>query len=139
MHLDLAEPGGAQHLGSEFLEDGRSLIVVEGLERFRIVDGIELEALYFEALVTPYRDDPGVDQAELTDRRRTSIDLFGAVVASLAEPPERLPPLDPDEEVSFLLAQTVLVDPEWHQGLLELTDERDRLARLDPVLRAVLG
>ena len=41
--------------------------------------------------------------------------------------------------MSFLLAQTVLVDPEWHQGLLELTDERDRLARLDPVLRAVLG
>lgn len=120
------------------LEDGRSLIVVEGVERFRIVDGIESDTPYFEGLVTRHPDTTVMRGEELAQRRRESIALFHSVVASLSERPEALPDLDTDRELSFLLAQTIQVDPAWHQRLLELTDEGSRLARVDRVLRAVL-
>ena len=123
----------------ESLVDGRSLIVVEGMERFRIDDGIESEAPYFEALVSPYRDAVPPEGDELASRRRASIRLFRSVVASLSEPPEHLPDLAAEGEVSFLLAQTIRVEPTWHQGLLELQDEAARLSRLDRVFRAALG
>jgi Lon protease-like protein len=118
------------------LQDGRSLIEIHGIERFRIVDGIESDAPYYEALVSGYRDTD--DDVLLASRRRTSIQLFNEVVATLADPPERLPKLEDDEEVSFLLARTIGVDPSWHQRLLESTDERARLDELDRVFRAAL-
>lgn len=123
------------------LSDGRSLIVVHGGARFQIVDGIESKSSYYEALVTPYHDHTATETPEelLTARRLDSIRLFHAVVASLAEQPERLPEIDADQETSFRLAQTVGVDPTWHQQLLELRDEGARLTELDRVFRAVLG
>jgi Lon protease-like protein len=123
----------------ERLKDGRSILVVEGVERFRIDDGIESEALYFEALVTPFPDASVVDIAALVQRREASIELFQSVVDSLAQAPEHLPDLAPESEVSFLLAQTIQVDPLWHQSLLELQDESARLAILDRVFRAALS
>lgn len=123
----------------ETLEDGRSLILVEGSERFRISDGIESESSYFEGLVTPFFDDAVVPANELAVRRRESIELFESVVASLPEAPERLPTLEPEKEVSFVLAQTIQVDPSWHQHLLELQDEGARLAIVDRIFRAALS
>ena len=120
------------------LDDGRSLIVIRGRERFRIVDGIESESAYFEALVTPYRDATELPEDALAMRRLASIRLFHAVVATLREHPEKLPELEPDQETSFLLAQTIGVDPSWHQQLLELRDEPARLEELDRVFRAAL-
>lgn len=122
----------------ERLKDGRSLLVVEGVERFRIDDGIESDALYFEALVTPFADASVMDSRALVQRRRESIELFQSVVASLTEAPAHLPDLAPESEVSFLLAQTIQMDPLWHQSLLELQDESARLAVLDRVFRAAL-
>ena len=119
------------------LSDGRSLIVARGIERFRIIDGIESGATYYEGLVTPYRD-TGTPDPLLESRRRASIRLFHEVVASLDEEPERLPDLAADQETSFLLAQTIGVDPSWHQKLLELRDEPARLEELDRVFRAAL-
>ncbi len=123
----------------QLLDDGRSLIAAHGVERFRIEDGIESSNPYFEALVTPYRDGPEARGADLARRRRASIDLFHAVVASLPDTLQRLPELEPEREVSFLLARAIQADPMWHQGLLELRDESERLDQLDAVLRAVLG
>lgn len=120
------------------LSDGRSLIVVTGVERFRIVDGIESESTYFEGLVTPYRDATELPDEVLASRRRQSIELFHHVVDTLSERPDHLPELQPDQETSFLLAQTIGVDPSWHQQLLELRDERARLSELDRVFRAAL-
>ncbi len=118
------------------LDDGRSLIGTQGMERFRIVDGIESDTAYYEALVSPYHDTD--DDVLLPSRRRASIELFQQVVSSLDEPPEKLPQLADDREVSFLLAQTIGVDPSWHQRLLESTDERHRLDEVDRVFRAAL-
>ncbi len=120
------------------LSDGRSLIAIHGAERFRIVDGIESDTAYFEALVSPYADTPRTDSDVLIASRRASIELFHAVIASLAEHPDQLLSLEPDQETSFLLAQTIGVDPSWHQQLLELRDEQARLMELDKVFRAAL-
>lgn len=138
----LSEPGRigcvAEIREHQGLDDGRSLLVVEGVERFRLEDGIESDAPYFEGLVTPYPDTTVMQGQELESRRRESIRLFHSVVASLSERPESLPDIQPDRELSFLLAQTIQVDPKWHQRLLELRDEGSRLARIDRILRAVL-
>jgi Lon protease-like protein len=120
------------------LEDGRSLIGVRGMERFSIVDGIESKSPYYEALVSPYGDTEELADDLLAARRQESIHLFHAVLASLAERPEQLPELRPDRETSFRLAQTIAVDPSWHQQLLELRNETARLSELDRVFRAAL-
>lgn len=122
----------------EILDDGRSVLVVEGMERFRIVDGIESDTLYFEGLVTPHPDTTAMAGAELETRREESIRLFGDVVAALSEEPVSLPDLDPADEVSFVLARSIEIGPGFLQRLLELTDEGSRLVRIDRILRAAL-
>ena len=139
----LSEEGRVGCMGEirehQLLDDGRSLIAVEGMERFRIIDGIESDTLYFEALVTPLPDTTVMKGSELAFRRRESIGLFQQLVASLRERPVSLPDLRDDTELSFVLARTVQVDPSFLQRLLELTDEGSRLERLDRVFRAALA
>jgi Lon protease-like protein len=129
----------AEILEHEFLEDGRSLIVVDGIERFRIEDGIESDALYFEGLDTTFGDDEVLPQTELIERRLRTIVLFDQIAASMDNPPAVRTRVDARQEVSFLLAQTIQVDPRWHQELVDLRDEPSRLDRLDGVFRALLA
>ena len=128
----------AELVEHQAIADGRYLIVVRGLERFRILDGIESETLYFEALVSPYPDIPPPSGDGIVRRRRASIELFNEVVASLPERPDNVPTLEPELETSFLLAQTIDIDASWLQGLLERRREAERLDQLDRVFRAVL-
>jgi len=127
----------------ESLPDGRSNLVVAGMERFRIVDGIESDTAYFEALVGPYRDlpEPGSSATppDLRAARLRSIALFLRVVESLEQSPPHLPVLGDEGETAFVLAQAIAADPAWHQQLLETQDERDRLSELDRVFLGVLG
>lgn len=140
----LSDPGSigcvARIVEFRGLEDGRSLIIVEGVARFAIDDGLESDALYFEALVRPYTDvgTPAAAAGALVTRRTASLALFERVLASMAAPPESLPDLEPDSELSFRLAQTIQVDPRWHQELLEMRSEEERLDRVDEVFRALL-
>lgn len=138
----LAEPGRvgcvAEITQHEQMPDGRSLLIVTGIERFQIDEGLEQQALYFEAIVTSYDDQTTMRGEEMAYRRRESIRLFEELVGLLPDPPERLPELDPSRELSFVLAQSIEMDATWHQRLLELRDEGSRLARIDQVLRAVI-
>ncbi|TVR64005.1 MAG: hypothetical protein EA422_07650 [Gemmatimonadales bacterium] len=63
----------------QILPDGRSLLVATGGPRFRIVDGIESDTLYYEALVEPFHDDTE-EEEELMPRRQRSLTLFEALV-----------------------------------------------------------
>lgn len=119
----------------ELLDDGRSLILTEGQERFRIREEAATEAPYFEAWVEPVSDDP-VDEGELTARRGESLDLFHRVLRHAGELPGPLPEFSIEAELSYPLAATVDTVPQWHQQLLELTDERMRLDRVDEIFRA---
>lgn len=123
---------------SEELEDGRYLLIIKGLERFVIDEGLEQQALYFESIVTPYEDESAMQGAEMAFRRRESMRLFEELLSLLPERPDRLPELSEAAEVSFLIAQTIQMELPWHQRLLELRDEGSRLERIDQVLRVVI-
>lgn len=121
------------------LDDGRSLLSVRGMPRFRIVAEMEQAELYFEAEVEPVPDTTVMAGDELRFRRRESIDLFRQVLDALAEGPIGVPELSETEEVSYVLAQALQMKPSWHQRLLALTDEGSRLERVDQVLRRALA
>lgn len=120
------------------LEDGRSLILVGGDERFAIAEEVEAGNPYFEAVVEPYRDRQPEDPGALVERRRRSLSLFRAVVEASPDAGE-LPGWGTDRELSFRLAETVKIEPGWQQSLLELRDEVRRLERLDVIFRAALA
>jgi Lon protease-like protein len=120
------------------LPDGRSLILCRGQERFRIEDGIESDAPYYEAVVEPYEDEPEDAPRAIAERRRRSVALFHRVLAEAMgqEPP--LPEIRIDADPSFVLARTIQIDPAWQQKLLEARTERDRLEQIDSLLSSVI-
>ncbi len=119
------------------LPDGRSLMITEGVERFRIEAPFDSGTLYYEALVEAYEDEVE-GEAELIERRRASIELFQALLRTLPEPPVQVPDFDPRRETSFTIAATIEIDPAWQQNLLELRSEMARLEQIDELLRRVL-
>lgn len=114
------------------LPDGRSLLLASGLERFRIVDGIESDAPYHEALVEEFDDvEP---PADIRDRRGHTVATFRAVLHRLQAGAGELPDFDLDTDVSFILAAVIQIEPRWKQMLLELRLESERLAEIEAVL-----
>jgi Lon protease-like protein len=125
----------------QILPDGRSLMLVTGVERFRIEDGIESETLYHEGLIDTLDDREPADIEALMLRRQSSIALFASVVERLRDDvadADTLRELDPAEEVSFRIAERIHVDAAWTQALIELPDEVLRLDRIDRLLGEVL-
>ena len=120
------------------LEDGRSLILVKGMGRFAIHDGLESGEPYYEAVVAEYEDEPG-SGSRLKARRKASISLFRNAVSALQRRSPASPDFDADSEVSFRLAAFVQVDPEWRHDLLEMRSEEARLARLDEIFEQVIA
>lgn len=120
------------------LPDGQSRVLVRGAERFRIVEAVESDALYFEAMVEPYEDLPE-DDAERTQRVDNSRDLFQQVIDRLADDPKSVPGLSPDELPSFQIAQWIVIDATWQQDLLEMRREAERLDHIDALLRTILA
>ncbi|HET7321048.1 MAG TPA: LON peptidase substrate-binding domain-containing protein [Longimicrobiaceae bacterium] len=137
----LNEPGPvgcvAEIVRFEPLGDGRSRLLARGRERFRIEDGIESAAPYYEGLVEEYEDEPEDEQA-VAARSEESLELFHRVLACLSDSPEPDPPLRDEEPLSFQIAQWIRIDPTWQQALLQLRSERERLDRVDPLLRTIL-
>jgi Lon protease-like protein len=118
------------------LPDGRSVIMVRGAGRFRTRREVEGDALYYQADVEPFEDDPVEDPARLVLRRKRSLALFRNILQTLPHAPDALPPLSARKELSFLLAAVVRMEPFWQRELLEMRDEAARLDRLDPVFQA---
>jgi Lon protease-like protein len=119
------------------LPDGRSLLLIRGVERFRVEDGIESGAPYWEALAAPYEDERE-DRRGLVPRRQRSIDLFYRVLEEVVKYKQPFPEIDPGTETAFQIAQAIRIDPGWQQDLLVSRRERDRLGQLDELLRLVL-
>ena len=121
------------------LSDGGSLILVRGDSRFTIVDGIESETPYHEALVDVYEDEAGAAGRDaLMARRYDTLQRFNGVVKCLSGACGECPPFDVNRELAFQLAPAIQIDPVWQQSLLELRHESDRLERLDAVLQVAL-
>lgn len=125
------------------LPGGRSLLLAHGIERIQIVDGIESELPYREALVAPFHDPLPEDPLALRGQREQTLEAFKRVLERLrkgtsaeSEPfsfeEEGLP--DPSEEVSFRLAARIRTDPSWLDKLLRIEGESERLVWINTLL-----
>ena len=113
--------------------DGRLDIVVEGRERFRLLE-LTSGRSYTTGLVEDVIDD-AEDAHEPTDVIR-ALDAFGALVAE-TESPVDIP--EPDSPlVDFELAARVDFAPDAKQELLASTSPRERLERLTELLEIAL-
>ncbi|HSG50094.1 MAG TPA: LON peptidase substrate-binding domain-containing protein [Longimicrobiales bacterium] len=120
------------------IPDGRSLILVRGRERFRIVRGLDQRELFYEAEIRPYTDLTLPREDGIRRAREQTLTLFHAVVQRLDEPPEEIPAFNLACDLSFQLAPYIQIDGRWQQSFLELREEAHRLERLDAVFQAAV-
>jgi Lon protease-like protein len=117
----------------EVFDDGRMNVVVEGRERFRVLEDTggrsfptgEVEAIDDEPDAASARD----EQQALALFRR----LAEAAEADVEDPD------DPPPSLSFALAARIDFGVELKQELLELRSERARLLRLTELMERALG
>ncbi len=113
---------------TERFEDGRLNIVVEGGERFRLLE-LTSGSAFMTASVEPFADQD--DPAESTDVERV-LALFvrlAELTGSDLEPPDPETP-----ELSFVVAGLFELSPDLKQELLAESSERVRLVRLCELL-----
>ena len=122
----------------EELEDGRFILIVRGAGRFAIDEGLDQKSLYFEAIVTDYKDASAMRGEEMEFRRGESVQLLDELLDLLPDRPDHLDELSVHSELSYSLAQAIQMEFPWHQRLLEIQDEGSRLERIDQVLRAMI-
>jgi Lon protease-like protein len=134
--LVLADEAGMREIGTrasvvavlERFDDGRMNIVVEGGERFELVELTEGRAFMTGEVdeVSDEGDDPSDEEREtcLTAYRR----LVDAAEADVEE-------LDPEaRSLAYEIAARIELEADVKQELLELRSERDRVLRLAPLL-----
>jgi ATP-dependent Lon protease len=134
--LVLADDEGMRKVGTraavtEVLErfpDGRLNIVVAGGERFRLVELTEGRS-FATAEIEEVDDD--AEPASEDELARCLAAYRRVVAAAEAE----LEELDPEaDSLAFQIAARIDLGTEVKQGLLELRSERERIARLSPLL-----
>lgn len=134
--LILADDDGLREIGTrasvtevlERFDDGRLNIVVEGGERFRLLELTEGRS-FQTGLVEPVEDEADAADAEDTER---ALELFHRLVELTGAEVEE-PSLDA-ELLSFELAGRFEFAPELKQKLLQLTSERERMHVLAELL-----
>ena len=117
--------------------DGTVRLIVQGLERIRLLDFVATEP-YLVARVeaAPDRMSPGVETEGL---RRAVLDLFRRLVALIPEVPDEVGAAaetvtDP-RQVAYLVASTGLLDGAARQEILELEPVEAKLRRLIEILQ----
>jgi Lon protease-like protein len=119
------------------LPDGRSLVSTVGGERFEVRNAIESEAVYYDALVGDYHDS-GVEPPDLAARRTRVEEAVRRAAELMSSGEADFPPLREGQDVSFQLARWIHTDPGWHQELLELRSEAERLEKLEALVTPVI-
>jgi ATP-dependent Lon protease len=134
--LVLADEEGVREVGTragvievlERFDDGRLNVVVEGRERFRVLELTEGRS-FATAEVAEIEDD-GEDPSE--EEVEQCLVAYDRVVKAAEADLEALD-LDADS-IAFQIAARVDFGTEVKQGLLELQSERERVLRLAPML-----
>ena len=134
--LVLADEDGLREIGTraavvevlEHFDDGRLNVVIEGGERFRLLELTEGHS-YATAEVDDLEDE--VDSPTEDERARVLAAYDKVVEAAQAE----LDELDPaTESLAFEIGARIELGNEIKQDLLELRSERERVVRLEPIL-----
>lgn len=117
--------------------DGSIRIVVQGLERIRLLDFVSTDP-YLVARVEPYPDHtvPGVETDGL---RRAVVDLYQRLVGLVQGLPDELAAaaeqLTDPRQVAYLVASTVQLDSATRQEILALDPVDAKLRRLVEILQ----
>jgi Lon protease-like protein len=135
------EPGrvGCVALIKQFqpLPDGRSMVMTVGTERFEVRNAIDSNALYYQALVGEYAD-RGDEPTDLPRLRSRTEQVVRRAAEVMSEGEANFPPIREDRDVSFQLARWIHIDAGWHQELLELRSEAERLDKLATLVLPVV-
>jgi Lon protease-like protein len=137
----LVRGGDLHHVGTEasvaevlqVLPDGRMHIVVEGGDRFRLLE-VDHDRSFDVGTVEPLADER--DPAEPEQLQR-ALELFRRLQETVGAPGEPPDPASPSFD--FEIAARVDFDIEPKQELLELTSQRLRVARLGELLEDALA
>jgi ATP-dependent Lon protease len=117
--------------------DGTVRLIVQGLERIRLLDFVATEPyLVARVAAAPDRMSPGFETEGL---RRAVLDLFRRLVALIPEVPDEVGAAaetvtDP-RQVAYLAASTGLLDGPARQEILELDPVEAKLRRLIEILQ----
>jgi ATP-dependent Lon protease len=121
--------------------DGSLRIVVQGLERIRVVDYIRTEP-YLVARVAP-APDQDVQGTEADALRRAAVDLFKRVVGLAGDLPDEVAVaaenLTDSRQVAYLIAAVTPLEPAVRQEILELDPVDAKLRRLVDLLQRDLA
>lgn len=131
----------AEILQSDQLADGRSNIVVRGLDRFALVEIVPPEKPYHIAHVEPYADEPeyGNDLDALASRMKDMFEVVGRAARTLADDSDPLPELPDDPPMlSFAIAAVLDLDVDVRQRILESRSPVGRLRDLERLLAPAL-
>jgi Lon protease-like protein len=126
------------------LPDGRSNVLVEGVERFAFEEFVDSPASYFVGEVSAYEDEPVEDAEELRTMDAEVRTLFARVARAaraIADDNDPVPTLPPDPALlSFRVASLVDLDNDARQRLLVSRSPAERLREIDDLLsRAAEG
>ncbi len=125
------------------LADGRSNVLVEGVERFAVDRLVDAGTPYHVAAIRAFRDEPVRDAdalAAATARVRAAFRRVADAARTLADdPPEAEPALpDDDTDVAFAVAAAVELDLAVRQRVLASRDALERTSYLARILEQVV-
>jgi Lon protease-like protein len=112
-------------------DDGRMDVVIEGRQRFRLVELTEGRS--FTTAEIDDVDDDEPDEDPSGDEVTRAIDAFRHVVEAAQVEVDEVDPAAGG--LSFQIGARIDLGNEVKQSLLELTSERERLTQLEPLLR----
>lgn len=125
------------------LPDGRSNVLVAGIERFAVDALVDAPAAYHVAAVTPYddvaEDDDAAERGALDARVRALFERVARAARAIRDETAPLPPLPDDPAlVSFRVASLVDLDNAARQALLTSRSAVERLREIDALLESVV-
>ena len=113
--------------------DGRMDIVTEGRERFEVMQ-VNQDRSFLQAEVLYLRDEPGKATAdELAQAQK----LHGEIMTLAGAEPEKLSEVE-GSQLSFHLAGSLPLDPDFKQTLLGMKSEAERIQAVISYFEAIL-
>lgn len=123
---------------SRLLADGRSNVLAVGADRYVLSSYVDRDVPYLVGLVETFDDEPdtGPELAELAARVRAGFAKFAEAIRVLTDQTQEQFEIASDpRHLSFQVAAALDVDPRAKQELLVLRSTRERLERLDRLLK----
>ncbi|HZI42866.1 MAG TPA: LON peptidase substrate-binding domain-containing protein [Gemmatimonadaceae bacterium] len=132
----------AEIVTSETLPDGRSNIIVRGMERFAFASFVSSPHPYHVCSAVPVEDEfeIGAELDTLAERVRDVFRRVARAARTLSDDPDPLPDLPEDSaSLSFAIASMIDIGLDARQEILSSRSPLERLRHLDGVLSAALG